>query len=79
MAKPCEAGGQMTFCGHKNYSYWNVHKWLHESYSNQVRSAIESLTDKDKAARYLLSSLPEVTPDNVQYTFRNIREALKTF
>jgi len=69
----------MPFLGHRNYSYWNVHKWLHEGHDRQVRAAIESLIDKDKVARYLLDSLPESTPDNVLYTFRNIREALKTF
>jgi hypothetical protein len=69
----------MSYLGHKNYAYWNVNKWLTEVYSDQVKMYIESLRDKDKVARYLLATLPETTPDNVRYTFRNIRQSLKTF
>lgn len=69
----------MSYDGHQNYNYWNVHLWLtrDEDNSNLVRNAIKSLVDKDKATRYLLTSLPERTPDGVKYTFRNVREALK--
>lgn len=69
------------FQGHRNYSYWNVWYWLrnNEDYTKRTEEAIRSLRDKDKAARYLLEQLPITTPDQVRFTFRNIREALKEF
>lgn len=69
------------FQGHKNYSYWNVYYWLHNDadLNKRTTEAIRSLRDKDKAARYLLEQFPITTPDNVRFTFRNIREALKEF
>lgn len=69
----------MTYQGHKNYNYWNVSHWLHndDSLLDQMRFAMRSYSDKDKATRYLLTLIPSATPDGVVYTFRNVRQALK--
>jgi len=69
----------MEYNGHRNYSYWNVAHWLEtdEALRNKAHDAIRSLVDKDKAARYLLDTLPHETPDSVLFTYRNIRAALK--
>ena len=72
---------ERTYNGHKNYNYWNVSLWLFNDAPMyyKMKLACESLKDKDRAARYLLETLPEKTPDGVKFTFRNIREALKSF
>lgn len=67
-----------TYCGHKNYDYWNVALWLHNdeglySLMNDVR---RSTRTKKQAAKELLSMLPAETPDGVKYTEARILAAL---
>lgn len=64
--------------GHKNYNAWNVSLWLNndEGLYNLMRRCLK-FSNKDIAAKKLLSYLPEKTPDGVKYTYTNVRLAMR--
>lgn len=67
-----------TYCGHKNYDYWNVALWLHneEGLYRLMNDVVASSRSKSEAAATLLSMLPAKTPDGVKYTKAKILAAL---
>lgn len=64
--------------GHPSHAHWNVNLWLFndEGLYRLVQAALEANSDKDSAARWLLTQLPPKTPDGVPYSFTTIRHAL---
>lgn len=67
--------------GHKNYNAWNVSLWIYndEGLYNLARDILRTSKSKDIAARKMLASLPEKTPDGVKYSLTNIKLALADF
>lgn len=67
-----------TYQGFKNYNHWNVSLYLNNDY-NLYKTALETIRRSatlDAAARELLNTLPERTPDGVRYTLSAVREAV---
>ncbi len=67
-----------SYNGHRNWNHWNVSLWLNNDeslYRDLVQCA--KLTPRDKAARVLLSRLPESTPDGARYSISAIKAAMR--
>jgi hypothetical protein len=64
--------------GHKNWAHWNVALWLFndEGLYGIVKDALRHAQTKDAAARQILASLPEKTPDGARYSLSAVRAAI---
>lgn len=64
--------------GHKNYNAWNVCLWLgNDEYNYRLmKDCIRTSSNRNDAARKLVSLLPSKTPDGVPYTYTNVRLAM---
>jgi ABC-type glycerol-3-phosphate transport system substrate-binding protein len=64
--------------GHKNWNHWNVSLWINneEWMYRLALNYIDADGSKDAAARHLLETLPEKTPDGAPYSYSSVRAAL---
>lgn len=67
------------FNGHKNWNHWNVSLWINsdEGLYRLAKDCIRRTRTRDAAARLMLESLPQKTPDGAPYTVTTIRAAMR--
>ena len=68
----------MQYQGHNSKAAWNVALWIgnDEGLYRFALDCIRHSKTKNLAARTMLESLPERTPDGFRYTFSSVRQAL---
>lgn len=66
------------FNGHKNYNHWNVALWINndEGLYSLANECIRMTASRTEAARAMLQSLPERTPDGAPYSLSSVRAAM---
>lgn len=65
--------------GHRSWNSWNVSLWLNndERLYNLMRECIKESKSRRRAARMMLSQLPQRTPDGARYNLTCIMEAMR--
>ena len=71
-------GAHKPYNGHKNWTHWNVSLWLFndEWMYNDMQRHVRCAPTLDIAARRILATLPDKTPDGARYTFTSVRAAI---
>jgi hypothetical protein len=67
-----------NYNGHKNWNHWNVSLWINndEGLYSLALDCIRTTDNRTEAARTMLQSLPEKTPDGAPYSVSSIRAAM---
>lgn len=67
-----------TYNGHKNWNYWNVSLWINndEGLYNVARDLVRRYGRKE-AARRIVATLPDKTPDGAKYSKGAVFAALE--
>lgn len=68
-----------TYNGWSSWNSWNVSLWIHNDheYYTLMMDAIRSNPDLNVAVAELQSELPCTTPDDADFVFLDIREAIE--